>query len=531
MTGWVVPGLVHARQVGEDQVGRRVVARHRMNRRLVSVTYLSEEFLADAEFRSRFMVESGRLAQVRDASVARVHRYVQCREGAAVIADHVAGIPLRALLLDEGALATEAAVVVLKDTLRGLAAGHAAGLAHGDLKPEHVILTRAGRVRLVDFGLSTRDGRLLLARSTPFYLAPEQWRGGPATRSGDVYAATVTFFECLLGAPPFHADSPAALFARHAHSAPPLDVVPGPVRQLVHCGLAKDPVSRPSARGFLTQVEEAAVHGLGSGWERRGRRELSRLLAGAPQPSAAACRRDHSGRERPVRFAVVVGGALVLAAGLSSPVLPVGPDSVTGADGRPPVRALPDSPSSGDAEVHAESAPSSDAVADRAPDPQSAALAEPVGPVVARGAPASAVVTQVPAAGAAPPGNTRSPGRVPTGPVLAQQNVPSPITPTPRTTPAPEPEEEPTPPPQGEPDPQELPDPGTEEEPTVPSEGELEPQEPSDGEPEPQEPSESGAEELTPQVVQATLSDEPAASGAAHCGAAAESYAGTSSNR
>ncbi|MGH3925880.1 MAG: protein kinase domain-containing protein, partial [Pseudonocardiaceae bacterium] len=284
MTGWAVPGYVHVRKVGEDQVGRRVVARRRMNRRLVSITYLSQEFLADAEFRSRFAVESGRLAQVRDASVARVHHYVQCREGAAVIADHVAGTPLRALLLEEGAVATEAAVVVLKDALRGLAAGHAAGLAHGDLKPEAVILTRAGRARLVDFGLSLRDGRRLLAGSTPFYLAPEQWYGGPATEAGDLYAATVTFFECLVGAPPFHADSPTGLFARHEGSAPPLDAVPGPVRQLVQCGLAKDPASRPSARGLLTQVDEAAVHGLGPGWEQRGRRELSRLLAGVPKP-------------------------------------------------------------------------------------------------------------------------------------------------------------------------------------------------------------------------------------------------------
>ncbi|MGH3924306.1 MAG: protein kinase domain-containing protein, partial [Pseudonocardiaceae bacterium] len=190
MEGWSIPGVVHLREVREDPVGRRVVARHRITRRSLAVTYLSDELLADTEFRARFAREFGRLTRVRDARVPRVHRYLEGSHGAAVIGDHVNGTPLRALLFAHGAVGTEAALVVLKDSLRGLAAWHAAGLAHGDIKPESVILTRAGCVRLVDFGLSTAHGRQLLARSTPFYLAPEQWSGRPATPAADVYAAT-----------------------------------------------------------------------------------------------------------------------------------------------------------------------------------------------------------------------------------------------------------------------------------------------------------------------------------------------------
>ncbi|MGH8963902.1 MAG: protein kinase domain-containing protein, partial [Actinomycetes bacterium] len=152
MEGWSIPGVVHLREVREDPVGRRVVARHRITRRSLAVTYLSDELLADTEFRARFAREFGRLTRVRDARVPRVHRYLEGSHGAAVIGDHVNGTPLRALLFAHGAVGTEAALVVLKDSLRGLAAWHAAGLAHGDIKPESVILTRAGCVRLVDFG-------------------------------------------------------------------------------------------------------------------------------------------------------------------------------------------------------------------------------------------------------------------------------------------------------------------------------------------------------------------------------------------
>lgn len=349
MVGWSVPGVVHLREVWEDPVGRRVLARHRITRKSLVITYLSPELLADSEFRIRFARDFARLARVREARVARVHRYFECHHGAAVVGDHVSGTSLRALLVEQGAVGTEAALVVLKDSLRALAACHEVGLAHGDIKPDGVILTPAGRVRLVDFGLWTSDGRRLLARSTPFYLAPEQWSGPPATPAGDVYAVTVTFFECLAGAPPFYADDEAELSAKHEQSTLPVDVVPEPVRELVLRGLAKDPRSRPEARSLLAHVGDVAARAVGSDWERRGRRELTALLAGrSALPDLSAPVRGSGGagwqHRKPVRLAAVIGGALALAAGLASPPLAVilPGDSIVGSGGRSPVLAFPE---------------------------------------------------------------------------------------------------------------------------------------------------------------------------------------------
>ncbi|MGQ0776671.1 MAG: protein kinase domain-containing protein [Pseudonocardiales bacterium] len=392
MTGYALPGLVHVRQVRADLVGKRVVARHRITRRFVSVTYLSQDFLADVEFRTRFAAQAGQLARVRDARVARLREFVVSGDQAVVVADHVDGTPLRALLIEEGAIVTEAAVVVLKEVLRGLAASHAMGVAHGDLKPENVLLTRSGRVLLVDFGLSTRGSRRLLAWSTPFYLAPEQWNGGPASPAGDVYAAAATFFECLAGAPPFHADSPAGLSALHWYSAPPLDAVPGPVRQLVERGLAKDMASRPSAREFLTQVDEVASHIFGPGWEHRGRRELTSLLTSSshlPRAAVSASPSDPAERMQrpPIRLTAALGGALVMAAGLSSPQAGVLPD-IGGSRGQenPPAGTFPASPSS-DAGGSAGGQPGTESpISDPAPGPQSVAMAEPVGSTLASAA-------------------------------------------------------------------------------------------------------------------------------------------------
>jgi eukaryotic-like serine/threonine-protein kinase len=350
MTGWSVPGVVHLRVMREDPMGQRVLARHRMTRKSLAITYLSAELLADTEFRARFGDECARLTRVRDARVARIHHYVECDHGAAVVGEDINGTSLRSLLLAQGAVGTEAALVVLKDVLLALAACHEAGVAHGDVKPEDVILTPAGRVRLVDAGLWSTAGRQQLVRSTPFYLAPEQWSGSAASRTGaDVYAATATFFESLVGAPPFYATGVAELSAKHQGGVPPVEVVPAPVRELVLRGLAKDPRSRGGARNLVALVGDVASRAAGSGWERRGRQELAALLTNrGPLPAMPAPSRESGitnwlGCRRPVRLAAVVGGALALATGLSSPPLVVIPGiNILVPSERPPVLAFPE---------------------------------------------------------------------------------------------------------------------------------------------------------------------------------------------
>jgi serine/threonine-protein kinase len=350
MAGWSVPGVVHLRQLREDPMGQRVLARYRVTQKPLAITYLAPEVLADAEFRARFETECAGLIRVRQAGIARVYRYVAGDDGAAVVGEHVNGPTLRSVLVAHGALGAEAALVVFKDLLRALAACRQADLSHGDVKPEHVTITSAGRLRLQDFGLWTADGRRRLAQSTPFYLAPEQWSDPAVSRpSGDVYAATVTFFECLVGAPPFYADDPAELAAKHQASLVPVEVIPEALRDVVLQGLAKDPRCRPDAQNLLAAVGDVAAQAVGSGWERRGRQELAAYLAHRSilAEVSALSRRissaSRAGHYRPVRMAAVMGAALALAAGLSSPPLAVIPGmDIFGSGARPPVRAFPE---------------------------------------------------------------------------------------------------------------------------------------------------------------------------------------------
>ncbi|MEV5408708.1 serine/threonine-protein kinase [Thermopolyspora sp. NPDC052614] len=287
---WRVPGYTEVRELGKGASGRVVLARRIGDDFPVAIKYLSEQLLRDPEFLAGFRHEARLLAIMRSSHAARLYEYVEGEGGAGIVMELVEGVSLRRLLRAEGPTGPEAALVVLKGALLGLAAAHVNGLVHRDFKPENVIVDLAGESKLVDFGVAVRVGDEVGGAGTPAYMAPEQWAGAPASPSTDVYAATVVFFECLTGAQPFQGTHLAALARQHQTAPPPVEQVPEPLRGLVERGMAKHPADRPhSADAFLAELE-AAAGAYGPDWEERGRRRLASLagLFGASAPVAEA---------------------------------------------------------------------------------------------------------------------------------------------------------------------------------------------------------------------------------------------------
>ncbi|MEV6841269.1 protein kinase [Streptomyces sp. NPDC051133] len=277
--GWAVPGYEAVRTLGEGAGGRVVLARHTATGVPVAVKYLSEHLRADRELLVRFRAEARLLGELRHPCVVRLYEYVEARAGAAIVMEAVDGVSLRGLLRRHGATGPETALVLLKGSLLGLGAAHAAGVVHRDYKPENVLVRADGTSALVDFGIAVRSGRETEAAGTPAYMAPEQWNGEPVGPPADVYAASVVFFECLTGRRPFPGDDVSALRLQHLRAPAPLDDVPALVRVLLRAGLAKDPADRPGVETFLVDLERAATEAYGAGWEERGRRRLAELAA------------------------------------------------------------------------------------------------------------------------------------------------------------------------------------------------------------------------------------------------------------
>jgi serine/threonine-protein kinase len=274
---WTVPGYEAVRTLGEGAGGRVVLARHTATGVPVAVKYLGEHLRGDREFLARFRAEARLLGELRHPCVVRLYEYVEARGGAAIVMEAVDGVSLRQLLRRHGATGPEAALVLLKGSLLGLGAAHAAGVVHRDYKPENVLVRADGTSALADFGIAVPDGRETEAAGTPAYMAPEQWRGEQAGAAADVYAAAAVFHECLTGRRPFTADDVSALRLQHLRAPVPLDDVPAPVRGPLRRGMAKDPAQRPDIEAFLTDLERSAVEGYGADWEERGRRRLAEL--------------------------------------------------------------------------------------------------------------------------------------------------------------------------------------------------------------------------------------------------------------
>src|SRR5690606_30118175 len=326
---WSAPGYTEVRQLGAGAGGRVVLAVHDETGVKVAIKYLSERWLSDPVALDRFRAEARLLTTLRDPNVATLWEYIQDPMGAAIVMELVNGVPLRALLRESGPTGPEAALVVLKGSLLGLAKAHALGLVHRDYKPENVIVREDGHSKLVDFGIAVRHGETTRAEGTPPYMAPELWSGEPATPATDVYAATAVFFECLTGHRPYRSSEPTVLGYQHLHAPIPDGDAPEPVRGLVLRGLAKDPADRPaSADAFVAELEEVARAAYGEDWEERGRRRLAGLVLllalllpepaePAPQVTTTLARTVfRSGRGKAIRVAMAGGLAAVVAAGV-----------------------------------------------------------------------------------------------------------------------------------------------------------------------------------------------------------------------
>ncbi|GGK76271.1 hypothetical protein Sme01_52040 [Sphaerisporangium melleum] len=275
---WRVPGYTELRELGTGGSGRVVMARHDMDGFHVAIKYLADSLCGDPGFVVRFRHEARLLELLDNPHAARFYEYIEHPGGAAIVMELVNGVSLRAMLRSEGPTGPEAALVLLKGALLGLAAAHNGGIVHRDFKPENVVIEASGHSKLIDFGIAVRSGEGVSGAGTPPYMAPEQWAGAPAGPSTDVYAATIVFFECLTGTRPFQSRNMAALARQHQSMPPPVEQVPAPLRGLVERGMAKRAADRPpTAEAFLAELEEVALQAYGVDWEERGRRRLAAL--------------------------------------------------------------------------------------------------------------------------------------------------------------------------------------------------------------------------------------------------------------
>jgi eukaryotic-like serine/threonine-protein kinase len=229
--------------------------------REVAVKVLKPEYADDPTFRSRFEAEARHAAALHHHNVASVFDFgeLESTDGSGtprpyLVMELVPGKPLSALLRDGEPMPPETAADLGAQAADALAAAHALGIVHRDVKPANLLVTPRGQVKITDFGIArAADGAALTQTGqvigTPAYISPEQAEGTPATQASDIYSLGVVLYECLAGARPFGGDTPVSTALAHLRDEPPPlpDHVPAHLREVVTTALAKEPSERFSS--------------------------------------------------------------------------------------------------------------------------------------------------------------------------------------------------------------------------------------------------------------------------------------------
>lgn len=247
--------------------------------REVAVKVLKHEYADDPVFRARFEAEARHAAALVHPNVASVFDFGELLEDDGsgtrrpfLVMELVPGQPLSALLKGGEEMPPDRAADIVAQAADAIAAAHALGIVHRDVKPANLLVTPDGQVKITDFGIAragdgaaiTQTGQII---GTPHYISPEQAEGRPATEASDIYALGVVLYECLAGRRPFARDTPIQVALAHIREQVPAlsEDVPERLRAIVDKALAKDPAERfAGAADLATALRGGEVAGIGA---------------------------------------------------------------------------------------------------------------------------------------------------------------------------------------------------------------------------------------------------------------------------
>ena len=215
--GRILPQYLIERLIGRGGMGAVYKGSQVVLDRPVAIKLLPAEIAADERFIARFHREARTLARLKHSRIITIYDFGQTSEGHLYfVMEHIDGTDLRRVLRGPG-LGPEQALVVIGQICDALHAAHTQGVIHRDVKPENILITSDGDVKLADFGLSRplkrEDVKSLtgthVVMGTEDYMAPEQ-REGQADERADIFALGVMLYEMLTGRPPRGAFAPAS---------------------------------------------------------------------------------------------------------------------------------------------------------------------------------------------------------------------------------------------------------------------------------------------------------------------------------
>src|SRR6266849_5230573 len=293
------------RELGRGGMGAVYLAEQPGLGREVAIKELILSAVADPTALKRFMQEAQVMARTSHPNLVQVHDLEQIGDANYIVLEFVRGKSLRDRI-NQGTLPLPQTFAVMHGVLQALDYAHKRSIVHRDMKPENVLMSEEGEVKVADFGIArltddsgagstaTKTGTTV---GTPQYMSPEQVASSKVDGRSDLYSAGIMFYELVVGQPPFtasDADGPFTLMAKHVQAPPkpPSVLRPGldnALEEVILKSLSKRPEERYQTGQEFDDAMTRVADRLTPGWQRSliPGADLSKMVPGAtPYPGA-----------------------------------------------------------------------------------------------------------------------------------------------------------------------------------------------------------------------------------------------------
>ena len=233
---------------------------HKLNR-FVAVKVLKQEFSENENFVSKFKVEAQAAAGLMHPNIVNVYDVGNENGIYYIVMELVEGITLKKYIEKKARLSVKEAISIAIQVSMGIEAAHNNHIIHRDIKPQNIIISKDGKVKVTDFGIAkaaTSNTITSNVMGSVHYTSPEQARGGFSDEKSDIYSLGITLFEMLTGRVPFNGDTTVAIAIKHIQEPIPspreyVTEIPISVEQIVYKCTQKSPDRRYQSMGELTE--------------------------------------------------------------------------------------------------------------------------------------------------------------------------------------------------------------------------------------------------------------------------------------
>jgi len=282
--------------MGTGGMGGVYYARDEGLGRFVAIKVMLQSLGNDPVFIENFKREAQAVAKLNHPNIAQIYSFGQEKGQPYIVMELVSGERVDAMMESQGCISPALAMQIGLEIAQGLSAADEAGLVHGDIKPENILLDTKGRAKLVDFGLATvaHEAAGEGIWGTPYYIAPEKIRRQKVDARADIYSLGATLYHMLTGKPPFEGKTPVEVVKARLEQPPPdpRKVKPGLpeiITSIITRMLAVEKTDRyPNYLSLISDLNKAVAEfrGAGTNTSRSKQFRIKKRNEGGGEPEA-----------------------------------------------------------------------------------------------------------------------------------------------------------------------------------------------------------------------------------------------------